>query len=101
MVEKRKSARLVFLDLLDEPQNLTEAIRIDADGDQQRHTVHFPGPGPFQHDAVHINVRILNRGWRVAPFLDLGINLLVQARRRPGTDPLTLPGFRDILDPAD
>ncbi len=86
MAQKVRPAGLVFLGALANAKDLPVTFGIHRTGHQQRDIPDFSGPRPLHHDPIQVKIGMLAFDRTVPPFLDLGIDLLVQIGNRTGTD---------------
>ena len=77
-------ASLVFLVPLDDAENLSEPLAIDANGHQDRDIADFPAPRALEHDAIEVNIGEFILDGMVAPSFDLLVDLLVKVADRAG-----------------
>src|ERR1039457_4667494 len=68
---------LILLGTLHDAENLTVAVLVDADGDQNAHVLYLAAPGALEPDPVEKDVGVSPSDRPVAPLLDLDRDLLV------------------------
>ena len=83
MTQEASPALQILLLAFGDSENLSMTIGADADRHQHRDVSHFTGPAAFEHHAVQKQIRELAFDRAVAPGLDVGVDLLVQAGHRP------------------
>ena len=59
MAQDSRSARLVLLGALADPQDLTVTLGIDRTGHPQGYIAHVARPGPYHNDAVQIQIGVI------------------------------------------
>ena len=92
---------LVFLHALTNSDNFPVSVGVHADRHQEGDLAHLATPGPFQPDAVQVQVGVRPLDRLVSPGLNLPVHLLVQLANRRGGDAGAPQGFRDVLHPTD
>jgi hypothetical protein len=84
VAQEGRPAGLVLLGALADAEDLAVALGIDGARHQQRDVAHLARPGPLHDDPVEVEVGMLALDRPVPPFLDLGVDLLVEVRHRAG-----------------
>ena len=101
MPEEFHPTFLFFLHALANFDNFPVSVGVHADRHQQGDLAHLATPGPFQPDAVQVQVGVRPLDRLVSLGLNLPVHLLVQLANRRGRDAGALQGFRDVLHPTD
>ena len=99
--EKFHPTLLVLLHALANFHNFPVSVGVHADRHQQNDLAHLATPGPFQPNAVQVQVGVGLLDRLVSPGLNLRVHLLVQLADRRGGDVGAPQGFRDVLHPTD
>ena len=97
VAQEGRPAGLVLLGPLADAQDLPVALRVHRAGHQQRNVAHLARPGPLHDDPVQVQIVMLALDRPVAPFLDLGVYLLVQVRNRARRHPRAPQCLGDVL----
>jgi len=72
-------AGLVLFRTFRDAQDVSVAVRIDADRDQDSHVSDLAAPAALEIDAVAVDVRVLALERRVPPALDVAVDFLFRS----------------------
>ena len=101
MSQEVRPTGLVFFGSFTNTENLAVAMLIYANGYQYGNVAYFATPGALQDDAVQIDIGMFASDRPIAPFIDLGVDLLVEVADGAGTNLGPPQSFGNVLDPAD